>query len=284
MADKPATEAPPAPRLVGDDPPSPKASADEGGAPGGGISEEVGPEAEGDQDAPVGDPATRLAAFEQGSTALGAVLDRLAPNIILRHTDPIAAAMVLLDEQAGALLDARRDLEALQAAGSAFQASLTKRGSPPEEGETLYAAAWRIIHGLDGAAEELARELAMLTADPAKAAAIEAKKAHAKAEKGEVAVLADLPDTASLTLRFAEDDDRFIATIAPIAIERRELSAFGGRGVLERAIDFPPDSPPAHIRSAWLIAGAKAVKCELHPGIRIGGGSIVKIPKGHLVF
>ena len=204
------------------------------------------------------------------------------PDFVDKGENAADAAIRIIGEMDADLADAKGAITALDEGIKNRDDFRFVKGDSPAG--SVVASALELVSDLDHHGAQMQETIGELTADPAAAAAKEARRAHAKAEKGEVAVLADLPDSAALTLRFAEDGDRFIATIPPRAIERSQLSAFGERGVLEVAIDFPPDTPPAHIRSVWLIAGPKSVKCEMHPGVRVGGGATVQIPKGHLVF
>lgn len=157
--------------------------------------------------------------------------------------------------------------------------------------ESVHDAAIRVIGELracvDGAlklAEERLETIAELDANPETGASVkDAAKAHAAAEKNEVATFAELPETGAITLRFG-DGDRFIPTIPPIELTRDDFKPEGGRGLLMRAVDFDPGAPSARVTAAWIVAGRKTVKCEISGGINVGGGAMAKIPAGHLIF
>jgi hypothetical protein len=167
---------------------------------------------------------------------------------------------------------------------------LARPGFAYAGGETMPAATIRVIGDLDlslaasvsrlGVMEAL---IADLTADPETGAgALKAKKDLGKAVRSLAELFEDLPDTAAITLRFA-DGDEFLRTVPPRAVDRAELVAAGSRVSLNARIEFDPGLPAAQVTAAFLIAGKKTLRCAVGP-LRIGGGAQACIPAGFLEF
>jgi hypothetical protein len=111
-------------------------------------------------------------------------------------------------------------------------------------------------------------------------AAYEAAIEHRRSRYG------DLPEGASLHLRFANGDE-FVTEAVPVEADALTIDGEGktSRALYQRPSDFVPEAPPATITEAWLIADSgEAVCCEVGIGLVTGGGKHALVPAGHLLF
>lgn len=156
-----------------------------------------------------------------------------------------------------------------------IDAVLASRAFDREDGESSADAVLRLVAALDEAVVAAREE------DPSEPG--DDRKAHKAALRNEVALFADLPDTAAITLRFG-DGEAIIGSIPPREVARHELLPAGARMVFDARLDFDPSMPPARVRDAWLIAGKKTLRCEIPGGLPVGGGAQAQIPAGFLEF
>ncbi|HEX8400515.1 MAG TPA: hypothetical protein VF628_02300 [Allosphingosinicella sp.] len=111
----------------------------------------------------------------------------------------------------------------------------------------------------------------------------DARADYDRAVAGEVAVHAELPEGEALHLRFA-DGNSFVPHLPPVSVSADELEARGGRALYPLPVEFASDAPPAIVNAAWLVAGDKAVRCEISGTLKTGGGASARIPSFHLIF
>jgi hypothetical protein len=153
-------------------------------------------------------------------------------------------------------------------------------------------------------AEVAEREAQEQSAKNSLKASREAEKAQAKAAKRAAREAAEVARTEYLAARKGEieggtlgtaafdgpavlrasDGDTFVPWIDPIVPQPADLALARGRSLYTRPIAFDPGTPPALVTSIWLIAGDKAVRCDIPGGLRTGGGNAAAIPANHLVF
>lgn len=216
-----------------------------------------------------------------------------AVSLIGENEDEIDAAIRIIAERNNALATASTDvgrltslvkaltakvevaekgvLSAAETIGRIYDFILSHADFQPVEGEALDETVKRFVETIQ--AENRALYALQPVAEPD---ALPGCNVY-----DEVAVFADLDPGQEIVLRFA-DGDVFVGP--SVTVDASHLQAVGGRGLYQKRVDFPSDGSPSTVSVALLVAGEKAVRCELPGGLRIGGGAQAAIPAGHLIF